>query len=70
MLYAAGAGNRVAITGVGMVSPLGLDAESSWQGLKSGVNGISHRACEGRRPRQRTTALDEPAVERSRNAPI
>lgn len=31
---------RVVITGLGMLSPLGNDVESSWQGIKSGRSGI------------------------------
>jgi 3-oxoacyl-[acyl-carrier-protein] synthase II len=31
---------RVVITGIGMVTPLGLDRESSWRGLVEGKNGI------------------------------
>ncbi|NJN53599.1 MAG: beta-ketoacyl-[acyl-carrier-protein] synthase II, partial [Anaerolineae bacterium] len=38
---------RVVITGMGAVSPLGNDLESSWQGVASGKNGI-----------QRITAFD------------
>lgn len=32
---------RVAVTGIGMISPLGLDAETTWEALKSGKNGIA-----------------------------
>ncbi len=31
---------RVAVTGYGMVSPLGLNAEESWQGIKAGRSGV------------------------------
>jgi len=31
---------RVVISGFGMVSPLGIDCSSSWQGLISGEKGI------------------------------
>ncbi|MEB2310649.1 MAG: beta-ketoacyl-[acyl-carrier-protein] synthase family protein [Sorangiineae bacterium] len=31
---------RVAITGLGLLSPLGLDVESSWEGLSSGRSGV------------------------------
>ncbi|WP_193210904.1 beta-ketoacyl-ACP synthase II [Luteolibacter marinus] len=31
---------RVVITGIGCVSPLGLDLESTWEGMKSGRSGI------------------------------
>lgn len=33
---------RVAITGIGIVSPLGHDAESNWQALLAGKSGITH----------------------------
>ena len=32
--------NRVVITGIGMVSPLGLDQESTWEGLVEGRSGV------------------------------
>jgi 3-oxoacyl-[acyl-carrier-protein] synthase II len=32
--------NRVVITGLGLISPLGLDTASSWQGLVNGKSGI------------------------------
>ncbi len=32
--------NRVVITGIGMVSPLGLDRESTWEGLVEGRSGV------------------------------
>ncbi len=32
--------NRVVVTGIGMVSPLGLDVQSTWQGLVSGKSGV------------------------------
>lgn len=31
---------RVVITGMGAVSPLGLDIDSNWEALKAGVNGV------------------------------
>ena len=31
---------RVVVTGLGMVSPLGLDVESSWKALLAGECGI------------------------------
>ncbi len=34
-----GHGRRVAITGIGMVTPVGLDAESSWEALLAGTPG-------------------------------
>ena len=33
-------GNRVVVTGMGVLSPLGLDLETSWQGLIAGKSGI------------------------------
>jgi len=36
------ANNRVVITGIGVISPLGLDASTTWQGLISGKSGIDH----------------------------
>ena len=32
--------NRVVVTGIGVISPLGLDVPSTWQGLVSGRSGI------------------------------
>ncbi|HEX2171976.1 MAG TPA: beta-ketoacyl-ACP synthase II [Dehalococcoidia bacterium] len=32
---------RVVVTGYGALSPLGLDAESTWQALKAGENGVA-----------------------------
>lgn len=32
---------RIAVTGMGLVSPLGLDVESSWQGLCAGRSGVT-----------------------------
>ena len=34
-------GRRVAVTGLGMITPLGLDVPSTWEGLKSGRSGIA-----------------------------
>jgi len=34
--------NRVVVTGIGAVSPLGLDVPSTWQGLVSGRSGIDY----------------------------
>jgi len=34
------ANNRVAVTGIGALSPLGLDTSTMWQGLTSGKSGI------------------------------
>ena len=31
---------RVVVTGMGMLTPLGVDMESSWQGLTAGQSGI------------------------------
>jgi 3-oxoacyl-[acyl-carrier-protein] synthase II len=36
---------RVVITGLGVVSPLGRDLDSFWQNLASGVNGITELDC-------------------------
>ena len=33
---------RVVVTGIGMVSPVGLTRDSSWKNLVSGVSGIDH----------------------------
>ncbi|MCK4965061.1 MAG: beta-ketoacyl-ACP synthase II [Dehalococcoidia bacterium] len=35
-------GNRVVVTGIGMVSPVGLDVSSTWQGLISGTSGVDY----------------------------
>ena len=32
---------RVVVTGMGMVTPLGLDLESTWEGLRQGRSGVS-----------------------------
>ncbi len=34
--------NRVVVTGIGMITPVGLDTKSSWMALTSGKSGISH----------------------------
>jgi len=34
-----GHGRRVAITGIGMISPVGLDVESNWEALLAGTPG-------------------------------
>ena len=34
-------GRRVVVTGVGVVSPLGADADTTWKGLLAGRSGIS-----------------------------
>jgi len=34
--------NRVVVTGMGMISPLGLDVPSTWQGLVSGKSGVDY----------------------------
>ena len=34
--------NRVVVTGIGVMSPLGLDAKSLWQGLVSGKSGVDY----------------------------
>ena len=38
-------GRRIVVTGLGMVTPLGNDVDSTWQGLlegKSGINALEH----------------------------
>ena len=35
-------GDKVVVTGMGVVSPLGLDVPSTWQGLVSGRSGIDY----------------------------
>ncbi|MCW5584292.1 MAG: hypothetical protein KIT56_10570, partial [Gammaproteobacteria bacterium] len=32
---------RVVVTGIGMVTPLGHDVDSTWQGILSGKSGIA-----------------------------
>ena len=32
---------RVVVTGLGLISPLGLDSHSTWEGLVSGRSGVS-----------------------------
>src|SRR5437667_3420633 len=32
----------IVITGIGLVTPLGQDRESSWQGIRSGRSGLCH----------------------------
>ena len=34
--------NRVVVTGIGIVSPLGLDMSATWEGLIAGKSGIDH----------------------------
>jgi 3-oxoacyl-[acyl-carrier-protein] synthase II len=34
--------NRVVVTGIGVLSPLGLDADTTWQGLIAGKSGIDY----------------------------
>jgi len=34
--------NRVVVTGIGMISPVGLDVPSTWQGLVSGKSGVDY----------------------------
>ena len=36
---------RVVITGLGVVSPLGRDLDSFWQNLQAGTNGVSELSC-------------------------
>ena len=33
--------NRVVVTGIGMVSPLGLSRQSTWRGLVAGESGVA-----------------------------
>ena len=35
-------GNRVVVTGIGTLSPLGLDTPTTWEGLISGKSGIDY----------------------------
>lgn len=35
-------GNRVVVTGIGTISPLGLDVPSTWEGLISGRSGVDY----------------------------
>ena len=35
-----GVSSRVFITGIGIISPLGLDSPSTWKGLQEGTSGI------------------------------
>lgn len=32
---------RVVVTGIGAVTPIGNDAETSWENAKKGVNGVA-----------------------------
>jgi len=34
--------NRVFVTGYGIISPQGLDAETTWQAIRAGVSGVDH----------------------------
>ena len=34
--------NRVVVTGIGMVSPVGLDVPTTWQALISGKSGVDY----------------------------
>ena len=47
---------RVAITGIGIVSPIGIAREGLWQGLRSGKSAV------------RTVTRFDPAMFRSKNA--
>ena len=33
---------RVVVTGIGMINPMGHDAESVWQGLQAGESGVDY----------------------------
>ena len=35
-------GKRVVVTGMGILSPLGLDTRSTWEGLGAGESGIDY----------------------------
>lgn len=37
--------NRVVITGIGVVSPIGLDSQSTWEGLVAGRSGVDQISC-------------------------
>ena len=37
--------NRVVITGIGVVSPIGLDRQSTWEGLVAGKSGVDRISC-------------------------
>ena len=37
--------NRVVITGIGVVSPIGLDRQSTWEGLVAGRSGVDQISC-------------------------
>ena len=37
--------NRVVITGIGVVSPIGLDRQSTWEGLVAGKSGVDQISC-------------------------
>ena len=34
--------NRVVVTGMGILSPLGMDATTTWEGLASGKSGVDY----------------------------
>jgi len=53
--------NRVVVTGMGAVTPLGLNMEDSWQGLvkgKSGIQRISGRMVDGKETERMNSEVD------------
>jgi len=50
--------SRVVVTGIGMVSPLGLDVPSTWQGLVSGRSGVDYITLFDREPLESKIAAE------------